>query len=155
MLTAQPLRVGDVFHAPDGSLGIVYYLHPDGSGGWVVALNDAPGTFKWGAFVNIPDLEDHSDTEHPQLMYADTAGYTNTQIIRAYQGENSIYAASKVDMDNGWVLPSPAQLKILYAQQPFIENALEAAGGFVMSCDMYWSSAHIGEHHAAVGEQVS
>ncbi len=38
--SAQGYRIGDVYTAPDGSKGIVYYLHPDGSGGWVVALKD-------------------------------------------------------------------------------------------------------------------
>ena len=30
---AQSYQIGDVYTAPDGSRGIVYYLHPDGSGG--------------------------------------------------------------------------------------------------------------------------
>lgn len=29
----QTYHVGDLFTAPDGSQGIVYYLNPDGSGG--------------------------------------------------------------------------------------------------------------------------
>ena len=32
LLSAQTYHIGDVYTAPDGSQGIVYYLHPDGSG---------------------------------------------------------------------------------------------------------------------------
>ena len=34
LLTAQVFRVGDLYTAPDGSKGIVYYVLPDGTGAW-------------------------------------------------------------------------------------------------------------------------
>ena len=57
-LSAQYYHIGDLYTAPDGSQGIVYYLHPDGSGGWVVALNDASIDCAWGDISNIPELND-------------------------------------------------------------------------------------------------
>ena len=34
---AHGQQLGDLYTFPDGSQGVVYYLLPDGSGGWVVA----------------------------------------------------------------------------------------------------------------------
>lgn len=140
-LSAQHLRVGDLFIAPDGSKGIVYYLHPDGSGGWVVALKDATASnCVWGSMSNVPGLNDQ-DTQSPQVLLSDTAGYTNTQQIRAYYQDNEQYAAGVVDFENGWVLPSPAQLQMLYMQLPFVSPAIVAAGGIDLYNAFYWTSA--------------
>ena len=140
-LTAQHLRVGDLFIAPDGSKGIVYYLHPDGSGGWVVALKDATASnCVWGNSSNVPGLADQ-DFESSQILLLDTAGYTNTQQIRAHYQNNLSYAAGIVDFENGWVLPSPAQLRMLYVQLPFVSPAIVAAGGIDLYSAYYWTSA--------------
>jgi gliding motility-associated-like protein len=147
MAVGQTYRVGDVYTAPDGSQGIVYYLHPDGSGGWVVALNDASEGCLWGENYNIPDLQDH-DYDYRQLLMNDTAGYTNTQIIRAYQNNSPQFAAGQVDFENGWYLPAPAQLRMLYARLPFIRSALESAGGTDMGNAAYWTSAERNEYFA-------
>ena len=140
-LTAQHLRVGDLFIAPDGSKGIVYYLHPDGSGGWVVALKDATASnCVWGNSSNVPGLADQ-DFESSQILLLDTAGYTNTPQIRAHYQNNLSYAAGIVDFENGWVLPSPAQLRMLYVQLPFVSPAIVAAGGIDLYSAYYWTSA--------------
>jgi hypothetical protein len=140
-LSAQHLRVGDLFIAPDGSKGIVYYLHPDGSGGWAVALKDATASnCVWGNSSNVPGLADQ-DFESSQILLLDTAGYTNTQQIRAYYQDNLPYAAGMVDFENGWVLPSPAQLQMLYIQLPFVSPAIVAAGGIDLYSAYYWTSA--------------
>ena len=140
-LAAQHLRVGDLFVAPDGSKGIVYYLHPDGSGGWVVALKDATASnCIWGGMSNVTGLADQ-DFDNPQSVLLDTAGYTNTQLIRAHYQDNLPYAAGIVDFANGWVLPSPAQLQMLYMQLPFVSPAIVAAGGIDLYDAFYWTSA--------------
>lgn len=140
-LSAQHLRVGDLFVAPDGSKGIVYYLHPDGSGGWVVALKDAVNTYcPWGSMSNVPELADQNLTFHQRLLL-DTAGYANTQLIRAHYQDNLPYAAGVVDFENGWVLPSPAQLQMLYVQLPIVSPAIVAAGGIDLYPSYYWTSA--------------
>ena len=38
-------NIGDVITNPDGSKGVVFWLAPDGSGGWMCALNDVSGTY--------------------------------------------------------------------------------------------------------------
>ena len=139
---AQSYHIGDLYTASDGSQGIVYYINSDGSGGWVVALNDASSGCEWGDISDIPELtnQSYTDFNKPNLLY-DINGYINTQIIRTYQNNNTTYAAGKVDFSHGWVLPSPAQLSLLYGQIPFITNAITNAGGTILTTDFYWSSA--------------
>lgn len=136
---AQSYQIGDVYTAPDGSRGIVYYLHPDGSGGWVVALNDASTGCAWGASTDVPGLANQNPSYFQQLLN-DTAGYANTRALRNYQNNSTAYAAGKVDFAHGWVLPSPAQLSMLYGQLPFIASAITNAGGTALAYDWYWCS---------------
>jgi len=147
-LCGQVYRVGDLYTAPDGSKGIVFFVLPDGSGGWVVALTDASTACQWGEVMDIPDLPNNNyGYSTYQQAYLDTAGYQNTAIIRAFQNSTQ-YAAGKVDFANGWYLPAPAQLGILYAQQSFINNALVNAGGTIMSANWYWTSSEASDNSA-------
>lgn len=146
-ISAQTYHIGDVYTAPDGSRGVVYYLYPDGSGGWVVALNDASTGCAWGDDTDVPGLSNQSPS-YVQNLLNDTAGYANTQAIRNYQNNSTTYAAGKVDFANGWVLPSPAQLSMLYGQLPFIASAITGAGGTVLTNDDYWSSAEMNANSA-------
>lgn len=139
VISAQTYHIGDLYTAPDGSRGIVYYLHPDGSGGWVVALNDASTGCTWGASNDVPGLANQNPSYYQQLLN-DTAGYANTQTLRNYQNNSTTYAAGKVDFVHGWVLPSPAQLSLLYGQLPFIATAITGAGGTALG-GWYWCSA--------------
>ena len=145
-LSAQTYRIGDLYTAPDSSKGIVYYLHPDGSGGWVVALTDASAGCSWGDASDVPGITNQSLTYVQNLM-TDTAGYTNTQTLRMYQNNNS-YAAGVVDFANGWVLPSPAQLRMLFGKLPFISTAITNAGGATLAYDYYWCSAEYSSSNA-------
>jgi hypothetical protein len=145
----QAYRVGDLYTAPDGSKGIVFFVLPDGTGGWVVALNDASTGCTWGDDSDIPDLTNngYGITDYLQV-YWDTAGYQNTAIIRDYQNNNPYYAAGKVDFANGWYLPSPGQLSMLFAQLPFIDSAIVNAGGNLMAPAWYWASAESSSNSA-------
>lgn len=137
--SAQAYRVGDLYTAPDGSQGVVFFVFPDGSGGWAVALNDIPSVYPWGEYdADVAGL-DNWDTENPQALMADTAGYTNTATIRGQLPFGS-FAAKMVDFDNGWYLPSAGQLRILYARMPDIDAQLMAAGGSRLLFSIYWSS---------------
>jgi len=142
-LTAQSYHVGDIYTAPDGSQGVVFYLFPDGTGGWAVALNDASESCAWGDASDVPDLANQNVSHYQMLLY-DTSGYTNTQLIRNYQN-SSAYAAGVVDFAHGWYLPSPAQLRMLHAIMPRLVNVLENANGTRMSLDWYWCSAEQNE----------
>ena len=128
ILVAQSYKIGDLYTAPDGSQGVVFYVNPDGSGGLVVALNDASEGCLWGTETDVPGVLNQSPSFRQNLL-VDTSGYSNTQSIRNFQNNNTTYAAGIVDFDNGWVLPSVAQLAMLYGQQPFIESAIIGAGG--------------------------
>lgn len=149
LVFGQTYHIGDLYTAPDGSQGVVFYENPDGSGGLVVALNNASNGCIWGASSDVMNLDNLYPTYFQQLL-DDTAGYSNTQKIRAANAGTTIYAAGVVDFNNGWFLPSPAQLTLLYAMRPFISNALLAAGGTLMSEAYYWSSAEYSTANAWV-----
>lgn len=142
----QTYQVGDLYTAPDGSQGVVYFLHPDGSGGWVVALNDASSGCAWGDATDVVGL-DNQNASSVSLM-TDTSGYANTQAIRLHQNNNTNYAAGKVDFAHGWCLPSPAQLRLLSAQWPRISSAMTSAGGSGLSSATYWTSAEYSSSQA-------
>lgn len=140
IISAQNYQIGDLYTAPDGSQGIVYYLHPDGSGGWVVALDDASTGCPWGTTTDVPGLTNQNPSYFYINLLIDTAGYANTQTIRSFQNNNTAYAAGVIDFANGWYLPSLAQISMLYAQRPFISDAITAAGGTNLAYDAYWCS---------------
>jgi len=151
-LFGQSYQIGDLYTAPDGSQGIIYYLHPDGSGGWVVALQDASSSCSWSfsglpptglPFYPYPDPNDYVvNFEVYKLVTDDTAGYANTQLIRAFQdslGYTTSIAATLVDFENGWYLPAIGQLLRLWASLPFISQGMTNAGGS-LPAGQYWSS---------------
>jgi hypothetical protein len=148
---SQTYHVGDLFTAPDGSQGIVYYINPNGSEGWVVALHDASAGCPWGEIENVPGLTDYvlSDTYNTpfHVLMEDKSGYQNTMILRAFQ-QNSSYASGVVDVSNGWALPAPAQLGRLFGQLPFISSAIVNAGGELPAYGRYWCSAECDESRA-------
>jgi gliding motility-associated-like protein len=144
--------VGDLYTAEDGSQGIVFYVAADG-GGWAVALHDEQGLFPWSTVTgDISTIPNYSGANQAPL--ADTSGYANTLAIRNYVGGGSNYAAGVVDFAHGWYLPAASQLALIYAQLPFIQTALSAAGGSLMITDhsggggnftdyVYWSSTEV------------
>ncbi len=154
-LTAQTYQVGNLITNSDGSQGIVFFLNPDRSGGWMVALTDVSSGCAWGTANDILTLTNIDITTFPgnySPYYAalyDTSGYSNTQKIRIFQNNNTTFAAGKVDFDNGWYLPSMGQLSILYGAKPFINNALIANGGTILSSSTcYWSSSEYNATHS-------
>lgn len=141
-------HVGDVYTASDGNRGVVYYLSPDGTYGWAVALQDASSGCAWGGDNTfVPGLTIWSSIYVPTLL-GDTAGYENTQAILAYQGTGTGYAASQVDFEDGWVLPSAAQLMVLFSRLSQISSAIINAHGTNMAQDWYWSSSEYSQDKA-------
>lgn len=131
------IPIGELIVNEDGSKGIVFYVNPDEKAYWMVALNDAPSTYAWGDHSDSP-LNNHD----PEIMFNllnDNNGLGNTETLRNYQSGNS-YAASQVDFENGWYLPSAGQLSKLYGVLPFVENSISMAGGSLMTADPYWTS---------------
>lgn len=140
-MMAQGYKLGDVITNDDGSRGVVFYVNPDGSGGWMVALTDASTGCPWGTEDDIPTLANQSfSNQQNQQLLNDTDGYGNTEKIRAYQNDSDSYAAGKVDFAHGWYLPSAGQLRKLFGNLAKIEGAITAAGGSTLSNNNYWSS---------------
>lgn len=137
-IKGQSHNVGDLFTFPDGSQGVVFYNNPDGTGGWVMALNDASAGCAWGNTTDLPELNNYSYSSRHLLE--DTSGYTNTQMLRSYQNNNLSYAAGVVDFANGWYLPSSAQLRAICCKLPLLSAAIVAAGGTDLAYDYYRSS---------------
>ena len=140
-------QVGDLFIDEAGNAGIVFYLLPDQSGGWVVALNDVDSVHRWGAFhVNVPELTDWNNN----IYVIDTSGYWNTYYLRnALQNDYSDYMVWQVDFDHGWYVPAINQLTWLFAQLPIIESKFAVHGGTTLSEDLYWSSTEINADKAS------
>ena len=122
---------------PDSTQGIVYYLLPDGSGGWVVALNDLPSSCYWGQSVSYPAFIAMNPLA--QNHRTDTAGYKNTQFLRQCNFQGHDFGANLVDFEHGWYIPAAAQLSRLYSQLPYIESALSSHGNTLLN-KSYWSS---------------
>ena len=135
VLGQQTYKVGDLITAPDGSMGIVYYLFSDGSGGWAVALDDLAGSYKWcdtaGTFIPY----DSFLLVNPNLNTHDTAGYLNTHFLREYSSE----VGGAVPFEHGWYLPAVKQLTVLLSQLPIIEPVLQQYGT-PLAYDQFWSS---------------
>ena len=145
---ANPASVGDVF-CTDGTwvspndyvssgktaLGIIFFVDSINRSGWILNLQEQ-GLMRWEGYgTDIPSL--------PNSGRTDTAGYSNTMIIRAY-GDAGVYpAAWAVDIISGWYLPAIGQLNILNGVRDTVNAALAIVGGTTFgegNIWYYWSS---------------
>lgn len=149
LLFSQHCHIGDVVTNPsDGVQGVVFYVNTEGTGGWMVALNDQSSGCPWGTSGDIPDLP-NCPNNNVSLMWQETNGKENTRKIREYQQNNSSYAAGMVDFEHGWYVPAIGQLRILYSNLAVIEASLTAHGGTILSREKeYWSSSEVNEGSA-------
>ena len=131
--------IGNLVTNADGSQGVLFHVNPEGTEGWMVALDDASTSCRWGDNTNVLAL--HEMPFQLPIALEDQSGYLNTSILRNLQDPANGYAASVVDFDNSWYLPSVGQLRKLYSALPFIETAITDAGGTTMSDGSYWSSS--------------
>lgn len=153
MVSAQTYSIGDVYTAPDGSQGIVYYLSPDGTGGWVVALTDASEGCAWGNNTDVPQLTNLGTSDYTNWYMNYPDGYVNTQILRNYHN-NSEYAAGVVDFENGWVLPTIRQMRTLCSNLALVWAPLLNAGGTVLAEGPYWCCMEYSADEAWVLEMM-
>lgn len=144
-------QIGDVItNADDGTKGVVFWVAPDGSGGWMVALNDETGTFKWSS-NGLPSVVTEisapaTDTwDNWNAITADMDGYANTQALRNAGSATDYPAAYAPDFSHGWYLPSSGQLSKLYAVQGIISSSLSSNGGseLATTATNYWTSTPI------------
>ena len=131
-------HIGDLITNDDGSRGILFYVTPDQTEGWMVALNDASSSVKWGN-GDVPGLDNQTWSSPFGLLLNETDGFANTTTIKNHQtGQNT--AANVVDYEHGWYLPTAGQLSKLFGAFPFIENQLETYGTKLSEAE-YWSSS--------------
>ena len=144
----QDIRVGDLVVNRDRSRGIVFWVSPDGSQGWMVAMQDPSLTCQWGTNGDIPTLFNYDDRDLPWgQCFLDTAGYTNTLALRQYQ-HNLNFASGQVDFDNGWYLPSAGQMLALFSVSPMLDTLFPLYGGIPLGRDLYWCSAEYSSNYA-------
>lgn len=148
-------QIGDVIsNANDGTVGVVFWVAPDGSGGWMVAINDEPSTVRWSAngrpSVVTEIAAPATDTwDNWNAITIDEDGYANTQALRNAGSATDYPAAYAVDFDHGWYLPTAGQLSKLYAVQGIISTALANNGGSELnSTGNYWSSTPVDASNA-------
>jgi len=145
LLLAQHCHIGDLItNSADGSRAVVFYVNPQGTGGWAVSLNDLPTACNWGRSEDIPDLANYPNNIN---LMREFDGKENTRKIRDFHQDDpdlSSFAAGMVDFENGWYLPSIGQLRILYSNMALIQSTLDANGGTSLSKDRtYWSSTEV------------
>ncbi len=129
--------IGSVVTNADGTHGVLFHIEPSGVG-WMVAMNDVSEGCPWGPTTNIDALPDYPGNN--VIALGDLSGLKNTGILRTILGTDNDFAASKVNFDHGWYLPSAGQLRKLYATLPFVDSVLYYHGGSTLSEDTYWSS---------------
>lgn len=131
-------HIGDLVTNDDGSQGVLFYVSPDQTESWMVALNDASASISWGN-GDVPGLDNQTYTSPFGMLLNETDGFANTGIIRDHQsGMNT--AANVVDYEHGWYLPTAGQLSKLFGALPFVEHKLQAYGSILAQAE-YWSSS--------------
>lgn len=130
--------IGDVVNTEGGQKGIVYYVSPEDDSYWLVALNDLPQQYAWGGNQDLAELQNYENDWYE--LHGVHCGYDATLQMRTAQASNPNYAASHLNLDDGWHIPSVGQMSKLFAALPHIEGQLIAEGGVSPSGDYYWTS---------------
>ena len=145
------VHIGDVITFSNGSKGVVFYIKPDRSGGWVVRSTDNPvtsATVQWATNTHsTDDVTGLANNGNYRTLLEDVDGYANTVAIRNFnEPSNSSYVAgnSIIDFNNGWYVPAIGQLRRLFGVLPILEGMGIPASDFT-TLDRtneygYWSS---------------
>lgn len=109
-VSGQTLKVGDFIENPDGSEGIVFWLSPDGTHGWMVATKEKMLLCPLqGGLGGLPVVESRA------AALQDMAGYGNTALLVDALGDWAEFASLAEDFAKGWYIPSLGQLRKLLA----------------------------------------
>ena len=137
------VHVGDVITFANNSKGVVFYINPDRTGGWVVRSTDNTQTTPWWS-TSGPNVECITDVTDIKELLKDVNGYDHTAQIRSSYGTTGSYAASNsiIDFSNGWYIPAAGQLRKLYSMVSVLENMGIPAADFTKLDTLkdYWSS---------------
>ena len=137
------VHVGDVIIFPNNSKGVVFYIKPDRSGGWVVRSTDQGSTIMWADNGNTTnDVSGLANNGDIKTLLEDVDGYANTGAMRS-AGNTGSCASGSVDFNNGWYVPAAGQLRKLFGVLPILEGMGIPASDFTTlnsSVNGYWSS---------------
>ena len=139
-------HIGDLITNNDGSRGILFYISPGQTDGWMVALNDAASATPWGDNTDVPGLDNQTCAQPFGALLDETNGFANTGSIRNHQNGLAT-AANAVDYQHGWYLPTAGQLLKLFGSLAFIEDKLQTYGT-TLAEDYYWSSSEANDSQA-------
>ena len=115
------VHVGDVIIFPNNSKGVVFYIKPDRSGGWVVRSTDQSGTMMWADYTTN-DVDGLANNGNIKTLLEDVNGYANTGAMRTAGNTGSSCASGSVDFSNGWYVPAAGQLRKLFGVLPILEG---------------------------------
>lgn len=143
--------------------GIVFWVDDTDQHGWAIHLHETGLLYAWSTLeIDIPGLPNEDDNldEYQDVIraYKDTAGYTNTRIIREFGTPETYPAAYAVDFENGWYLPAARQLHYLQPVFDQMNTSLRIVGGTLIETDLlgnncdYWSSTEVSHRAAAIGK---
>ncbi len=144
---APKYKVGDLVENSDGSKGIVCYLAPDGVSGTMIAMEDTE-EFSLSNSASAPSLPTKRTIKSSLTGWS---GYDNTAQMRLSGAAEDYPAAWNVDFENGWYIPSVAQMNYLYAHSIVLDTALYRQGGEMLSYDVYWTSIVYGATSELIG----
>ncbi|MBR4391092.1 MAG: hypothetical protein IKT08_03185, partial [Bacteroidales bacterium] len=148
LLFSQYYRVGDVITNPDNTKGVVFYINPEGTNGWMVALNDATSSSGciWGGNGHIQDLPANVTNASINLLNQLNGEAYTQAILKAGSGYPA--ASNAANWGEGWYLPDIGQLRILVSKIALIEGPLTDNDGSTLSANYYWSSLESGSNNA-------
>lgn len=126
--------MGDLIVNEDGSKGIVLCVSPDGKSGTMIAMADDSARIQ-NTYVPLAD---------PYMAQVDdrlvtSRGYECTRKYRELGDSTQYPAAWTVDFENGWYIPTRAEMNFLYANMMVMDSALYENGGISFSVDDYWT----------------
>jgi hypothetical protein len=158
-------KIGDLITNNDGTKGVVFYINPERTEGWMVSLhymnyqNEVLHPFSPGSDGYLLVLLPTTGIWDDLLPYVtDYDGEGNTQALKQKAGASFFtqYPAAYVAAlpGEGWYLPALGQLNHYLANTPFIADAIFQNGGddiLFPRIEGYWSSSTV----SATGVQIA
>lgn len=133
-------RLGNVVTFPDGTMGMVFYIGPDGRG---LAVSLTEGEEPWdnsGRTNDVVGLMNFEDEEE-SMVFGSGEGFT--RVICSSLGDQGRAAFWCRLQGDGWYLPSSGEFNTLtnaLKENPSLSKSLANAGGGEIS-GWYWSSS--------------
>ncbi|MBQ0016839.1 MAG: hypothetical protein KBT04_07645 [Bacteroidales bacterium] len=146
------ITTGQLLVNKDGTKGVVYYIDPDAQYGLMVALEDATNGVACAWEKTATDRSGANTGASTNYSTYFATAVMDGMKLTSYMDNTSGYARNKVvtQLNADWFVPSAAQLSLLYAAMPEVEEAILAAGGSAMLNAPYWSSTEYSKDNALV-----